>query len=150
MQAKHYVMDSKASFRIFLVDDDPFCLNMYEQYLSNLGYSDVTLFESGSACLNSLLKQPDIIFLDYNMGSLNGIDVLKQVKQFNSDIYVVLLSGHEDSETSSSFMKYGAFDQVVKGVNEFDAIKKILEKITQIKILLENNSSIFKRFPSSI
>jgi len=79
---------------IFLVDDDVLCLNLYSQFLKQLGYTNVHLFDNGNDCLESLDEfKPDIIFLDYNMDDLNGIDVLKQIKKFNPAINVFVISG---------------------------------------------------------
>ena len=58
-------MDTNNNFKIFLVDDDIFCLNFYRQHLINLGYQDITSFENGSGCLDGLTGLPDIIFLDH-------------------------------------------------------------------------------------
>jgi two-component SAPR family response regulator len=44
-------------------------------------------------CLEALINEPDIIFLDQIMGSVSGIDMLKAIKRFIPDIYVVLASG---------------------------------------------------------
>lgn len=141
-----FLMHSKSSVRIYIVDNDPFCRNIYEQYLDNLGYSDITLFESGSACLNNLLRQPDVIFLDYGMDASMSHDILKKIKQFNPDIYVIFLSAQQDIEMVVKSLKHGAFDYIVKGANEMESIKKVLDKISEIQILLEKSDpGIFKR-----
>lgn len=127
------------SLKIFLVDDDPFCLSIYEQHLSNLGIQSVTCFADGSNCLNNLTSQPDVIFLDHGMDILNGIEVLKKIKRFNPDIYVVFLSGQEDIETAVNSLKYGAFDYIMKGNNEMGRITQVLTKICEIKEMLANS-----------
>src|ERR1700744_3863486 len=120
-------------FNIFLVDDDSFCLNVYGQHLSQLGHRQVSIFQNGAECLNHLTQNPDIIFLDHGMDLLTGIEVLKKIKRFNPDIYVVFLSGQENIETAVNALKYGAFDYIVKGEMELENITKVLAKITNIR-----------------
>ena len=82
--------------KIFLVDDDDFCLTLYEQQLYSLGYPQVRTFKNGYDCLNNLCESPDIILLDYGMENFDGFEVLKKIKKINPDIYVVIISGQED------------------------------------------------------
>lgn len=139
-------MNSLSTQKIFIVDDDAFCLSMYQQYLESAGFTDLTCFSSGTECLNHLTDKPDIIFLDHGMEILNGIEVLKKIKRFNPDIYVVFISAQDDVATAVSSLKYGAFDYIVKGENEFQKIKTVLDKIHAVKELLKKNkSSILKK-----
>lgn len=130
-------MKPKKPFKIFIVDDDLFCLNIYEQHLHNMGYANILLFDNGLSCLHNLTEEPDIIFLDYGMDELNGLDVLKKVKYSNPSIYVVFISAQDDIETAVDSIKYGAFDYIVKGQNDGKRIEQVLEKIDHIKEMLE-------------
>ncbi len=134
-------MEQNKSFKIFLVDDDPFCLGMYEQCIRNLGYSDVQCFDNGTACLNHLTSHPAVIFLDHSMDILPGLEVLKKIKRFNPDIYVVIISGQEDVQTAVNSLKYGAFDYIVKGAGEEQRIARILDKIHEVQFLLAKRST---------
>lgn len=127
----------ETELKIFLVDDDPFCLNLYEQHLRNLGYQQLTTFENGATCLNALTQKPDIIFLDHSMDILTGVEVLKKIKRFNPDIYVVFISGQENVETAVSSLKYGAFDYIVKGENETRRMEETIKRIINVQRLLK-------------
>jgi len=120
------------TYKIFLVDDDLFCLNMHEQYLKNIGFDNITTFHSGIDCLNKLTLKPDIIFLDHTMDSLDGFEVLIKIKRFDPNINVVMVSGQEDLQTALNALKYGAFDYIIKGK---DVQKKMEDVIKRIKIL---------------
>jgi DNA-binding NtrC family response regulator len=140
-------MKSNESMSIFLVDDDRFCLEMYKQVLSNLGYKNATCFENSSDCLNSIMLQPDVIFLDYHMDNLNGIDILKKIKRFNPNIIVLFISGQEDLQVAVNALKYGAFDYIVK--KDFNEVRigNAMDKIIVFKDMLKKNSrkGFFKR-----
>jgi DNA-binding NtrC family response regulator len=122
--------------KVFLVDDDPFCLNLMKHVMKTNGYADVHTYDGGAACLNSLTDEPDIIFLDYSMGSVSGIDTLKAVKRFNPDIYVVLVSGQQEVAVAVDSLKYGAFDYIVKDEKLGAKVGVVLTKIKSIGTLL--------------
>jgi len=131
------------TFKIFLVDDDPFFLNIAEQYLNNIGVNDIQSFTNGSDCLSSLDEKPDIIFLDYNMDTLSGIDVLKKIKRFDPNIYVVIISAQEEIKPAVDMLKYGAFDYIQKNTIDQDKLKAILSKIDDMQALLKAKSPSF-------
>jgi len=136
-------METNNKFKIFLVDDDAFCLQVYQQHLNRLGHTLITTFNSGSDCLNHLTELPDIIFLDHGMDILNGLEVLKKIKRFNPDIYVIFLSGQENIATAVDALKYGAFDYIIKGDDDLAHITKALQKIAEIKELLKQRNPGF-------
>jgi DNA-binding NtrC family response regulator len=136
-------METLHSIKIFLVDDDVFSLSLYEQQVRNIGYQNVTTFDNGTACLNSLTQQPDVIFLDHGMDILNGLEVLKKIKRFNPNIFVVFVSGQEDIETAVNSLKYGAFDYIVKGQNEIRRISAVMEKIQAFRELMPKKEKNF-------
>ncbi len=131
-------MENKAHVKIFLVDDDLFCLSIYRQHLNNLGYENISTFDNGISCVNSLSQQPQVIFLDHSMEGVTGLEVLKKIKSFSPDIYVIFISGQEDAETAISSLRYGAFDYIIKGETDLHHIKKVLERIGGIKEVLKD------------
>ena len=140
-------MKPVSDFSVFLVDDDPFFLSVCEQYLHNTGFTNVRQFQSGTEFLKNMQLQPDLIFLDYNMDSLNGIETLKKIKRFNPDSLVVFISGQENIDIAVNALKYGAFDYLVKkNINE-EKIKSLLEKGIALKkmVAAKNKKSIVRR-----
>ena len=136
--SKRLKMGSTSLLRIFLVNDNLFCLKMYELYLGVLGYKDLTLCRDGNSCLDSLARQPDVIFLDYSMETAGDCQLLKRIKQHNPDIYVVFLCSPEKTEETKLTLKQGAFDYIIKGERDLDDMKNMLSKIKNIKELLNN------------
>lgn len=144
-------MLTKFNATIFLVDDDALCLNLYRQFLKQLGYTNIRMFDNGNDCLDSLPAfQPDIIFLDYNMDDMNGLDVLKQIKQFNPSIIVLFISGQEDIEKAINTIQHGAMDYIVKSSLNTEKLKTIMERV-EAKLPEKDNpgtdqsTSFFKR-----
>lgn len=127
-----------SDLKIFLVDDDFYYLHILEQHLINLGCSNIQLFDNGPDCLDNLSEKPDIIFLDYQMDTLTGYEVLKKIKRFDPNIYVVMISAQEQIKPVVDALKHGAFDYLQKGDHEPQKLKDVLQRIKDVKQILES------------
>jgi polysaccharide export outer membrane protein len=133
-------MRVRKDFKIFVLDGDLFSLNIYEQHLVNLGYTDISTFNNSVDCFDALSTQPDIIFLDHNINEAAGVDVLKKIKRFNPDIYVIFIAGLDDVEAVVRSLKHGAFDFIVRGDNDVKTLDNVIARVQRIKELLQRNS----------
>src|SRR4030067_1212225 len=99
---------------VLIVDDEPSISTTLEGILTDEGY-DVSMAENGTQALE-LVKSisPDIILLDIWMPGLDGIEVLKAIKEFQSDLEVIIMSGHGSIDTAVRATKLGAFDFIEK------------------------------------
>ena len=132
--------------KVFVVDDDAFYLSMLEQHLHNLGLTNIRTFDNGSACLDNIQERPDVIFLDYNMENLSGYDVLKKIKRFDSNIFIVMISAQEEIKPAVDTLKHGAFDYIQKGKDDLDKLKDVLNRIVEVKDMMERTKpSLLKR-----
>ncbi len=111
--------------RTFIVDDDPFWTTLLTQMLADLGYSNVVNFENGQNCIDNLHFNPNLVFLDYEMDIINGIEVLKKIKEYYPGIGVVFCTAHEDLSVAVDAMQNGSFDYLLKS----NATKKELARI---------------------
>jgi len=118
--------------KIFIVDDDIFCLTLYTQFLRNLGYSEMTSFNAGDECLEQIKEQPALVFMDYNMEGMNGIEVLKRIKAANPRIMVYIISGQENSLVAKEALQQGALDYVVKSSLSPDKMAVIMQRVEQL------------------
>jgi len=125
-------MESIKQLKIFVVDDNTLTLALYEQHLSNLGYHDVTIFENGTDCLNQLTCNPTVILLDHQMSVLSGFEVLKKIKRYDPEIFVVMVSGQDNLKTAVDAMKYGAFDYIIKNLDDTNCITEVLQRVEMI------------------
>ena len=137
---------------IFLVDDDIMSLTLYNQFLKQLGYTNVHLFNTGTDCVENLNLKPQIIFLDYFMDDMNGIDVLKKVRQADSEILVVFISGNESPEVARDAKRHGAVDFIVKSSINCEKMKEVMDDLELIVKPKNKPSkkSIFERVKSGL
>jgi DNA-binding NtrC family response regulator len=117
--------------KIFIVDDDIFCLTLYQQFLRNLGYTNITSFNAGDECLQQIKEQPALVIMDYNMEGMNGIEVLKKIKAFDSHIMAYIISGQENSQVAREALQYGALDYVIKTSLSTDKMAAIMKRVEQ-------------------
>lgn len=134
-------MENFKAAKIFIVDDDPMYQEICKQYLDNIGFKNITLFDNGQDCVNRLTEEPDVIFLDHEMYPIDGMEVLKKIKRFNPDIYLVVLSAQENMQVAVNVLKYGAFDYIIKGNDENKRIADVMNKIEQISELLKQKNT---------
>ncbi|HNT93519.1 MAG: sigma-54-dependent Fis family transcriptional regulator [Bacteroidales bacterium] len=100
--------------KIFVVEDDEWYNRLLVHTLSlNVDY-EVKSFASADEFLKCLHEAPDIVTLDYRLPDMNGLDLLKRIKEENSEVQVILISGQDDIETAVSLLKVGVYDYIVK------------------------------------
>jgi DNA-binding NtrC family response regulator len=126
-------MENEFPFCVFVVDDDSFCRQLYEYNLKKLGIRDIYVFENGEECMNSIVLEPDLILLDHYMKPKSGLDVLQEIKEYNPDIFVVIISGQEEILLPLVAMESGAFDYIVKSDVTEKRLYEIIEKIRTIR-----------------
>jgi DNA-binding NtrC family response regulator len=133
-------MNKENKVKIFLVDDDVVFLKMLEiEFLEN-GDFVIETYESGEQCIKNLTNKPDIIILDYlldgvDKNAMNGLLTLDQIKSFDPEIPVIILSAQDKIEVAVNCMHHKATDYVVKSETAFLRLKKIITDALQYKKL---------------
>ena len=125
-------METNKKIKIFLVDNNLIYLNLYQESLKRLGYTDSEIFLSGTGCLNAISKQPDVIFLDNTIDNANASEVLKKIKLLNPKIYVVMVIDPEEIRMSINTSDFGIFDYIIKGNDEIEKAESILLRIEKM------------------
>ncbi|SFM96494.1 Response regulator receiver domain-containing protein [Chitinophaga sp. YR627] len=122
-------MANKFESKIYIVDDDPFCLATYDKHLRAQGYEHVHCFLSGADFLAELEGQPDVVLLDHDLGDMTGLEVLKEIKRFNTNIFVIFASSRQQPEIATESLKNGAFDYIIKDDSVLEHITGTLDKL---------------------
>ncbi|MGR3811932.1 sigma-54-dependent transcriptional regulator [Jiulongibacter sp. NS-SX5] len=111
-----------SSFRIFIVEDDPWYGEILTYQLELNPDYEVHLFQSGKDALDNLDKEPDLITIDFSLPDMQGDDLLKKVKQVNPTLPVIIISSQENIKVAVDLMKMGVQDYLVKD----DTTKELL------------------------
>jgi len=113
--------------KIFIIEDDPIFGNIIVKALNSDPSYDVTLFASGEEFLNNLHLNPDIVSIDYNLPQMNGLEILEKIRNYNKDIYTIVLSGQESVEVVVEAYKNGANHYIVKNANAIVELKNSIK-----------------------
>lgn len=102
------------SIRVFLVEDDEIFAFLVENKLSKVLGIDLSTFQLGQDCIEELGSKPDVVFLDYSLPAMNGLDVLRLIKDRSPETRVVMLSGLEWQQVVDECLEAGAEDFIQK------------------------------------
>jgi len=101
-------------YKILIVDDEPFNLDLLEQELTDRGYS-IERAGGGAEALGKFESfRPDLILLDYQMPDMNGVDVLKELRNRGNESPVVMITAYGTIERAVQAMREGAYDFIPK------------------------------------
>lgn len=128
------------AIKLFLVDDDALYLKSLEiEFLESADFT-IETFATGELCLGNLSHNPDVVILDYQLDgverdAMNGIQTLDKIKEYNSDIAVVMLSSQDKIDVAINCMHHKAFDYVVKSETAFLRLQKAITTIVNTQKL---------------
>jgi len=107
-------MDNK----LLLVDDEEGIRKVLGISLADLGYEVLTA-ENGEEALEIFRREnPPIVLTDIKMPVMDGIELLRKIKDENPDTEVIMITGHGDMELAIKSLKYRAIDFVTKPIND--------------------------------
>ncbi|MCH2044342.1 MAG: sigma-54 dependent transcriptional regulator [Saprospiraceae bacterium] len=129
--------------RIFVVEDDPVYIRLVKYVAEMNPDHEVFCFKSGKECIQNLYRRPDIISLDYSLPDMTGEEVLKQIKKYDQNIVVLILSGQKDIATVVQLLKTGAYDYITKDKDTKNRLFSILERLKE-RVALKEEVEVLK------
>ncbi|MFC2173093.1 response regulator [Acidobacteriota bacterium] len=113
--------------RVLLIDDEEELVSALQERLE-LRDIEADYLLSGHGVLEKVkAKDYDVVILDIMMPGVNGLEVLKEIKNLRPELQVILLTGRGNIKDSETGLKFGAFDYIVKPVNIDILIEKMRE-----------------------
>ena len=148
------IEQEKSKYKIIAVDDEMGIIDSLKVYLREYSITGVT--DPQEAIEKVKNEHFDLMLLDYIMTPFHGDHVVEEIRKFNKDLYILLLTGHKDLapplETIKKLdiqgycEKSDKFDQLLlliesglKSVEQMNMIKKINEELADSKELLEKS-----------
>jgi two-component system nitrogen regulation response regulator NtrX len=103
-----------AKARVLIIDDEESVRSSLKMIFEYEGY-EVILAANGEAGLKIAEREtPDLIFLDIKMPQMDGMEVLKRLKEMDDQVPVIMISGHGDVATAFTASKLGAYGFIEK------------------------------------
>ncbi|MFZ2865429.1 MAG: response regulator, partial [Ignavibacteriaceae bacterium] len=96
---------------------------------------EVVSFDNGNQAYESIKKNDyDVIITDIRLPGMNGIDILKNAKELNPKIIVIIITAYASVETAVEALKFGAYDYLIKPFSPVQLLS-ILQHIDQLKLV---------------
>ena len=146
--------NKNASYKILAVDDEIGIVDSLSIFLKRSGYSFAGETDPAKAIERIKNEHFDLLLLDFLMTPLHGDQVVEEIRKFNKDLYIILLTGHKDLappletirrlDIQSYCEKSDKFDQLllliesgIKSVEQMREIKKINAELSETYEKLE-------------
>ncbi len=129
--------------KILVVDDDQGMREFLEILLAREGY-DVTLASGGKEAIGLCKKHKfDLVITDLKMPKVDGIDVLKTIREISPETMVILITAFASGETALAAMKEGAHDYLEKNFDVED-LKTVIKDALSKKGVKEEDAVFMK------
>ncbi|MFC1590509.1 response regulator [Candidatus Omnitrophota bacterium] len=100
--------------RLLVVDDEGDICDFVKSFFEERDYRVFTALNGNEAISIVRKEKPTLILLDIKMKFMDGITVLRHIKEIDSEIKVIMVTALEDQEKMEEAYKYGAIDYITK------------------------------------
>ncbi|MDH3348129.1 MAG: response regulator [Desulfobulbaceae bacterium] len=112
--------------KILLVDDEEGIQLLYREEFEEQGYQVISAYNGEEALKKFKADPPDLVVLDINMPGINGIQVLREMKEMHPDLPIILSSAYQ--EYKQDFGTWASEEYIVKSAN-MDELKAAVNKL---------------------
>jgi DNA-binding NtrC family response regulator len=131
--------------RILIVDDELIMRESLAAWLQRDGHAVQTAASGESALKKCRENRFDILLLDIMMEGMDGLDVLRRIKESDADVAVVMITAHGSVATAIDAMKNGAHDYLLKPFDPSE-LAVLIEKIIQQQQQARENIYLKEQF----
>ncbi len=131
---------SSEKFKVLIVDDDETLLQLLTETVQTMGCI------AGSACsgheaLKLLRKEKyDIVVSDLKMPGMDGLELLREIKELDKDIVVIIVTGYATLETAVKAIERGAYDYIAKPFRLDELMVVIKNACERLRLLKQKNA----------
>ena len=129
------------SARILIADDEEIVIRSCLRILDGDEFQ-VEAVQDGREALRKIEENPyDVMILDIMMPNMDGLEVLRRVKETHPNVDVIMITGLSQIDTAVQAMKLGAFDYISKPF-EPDELKLVVQRALERRRLLQENLNL--------
>jgi DNA-binding response OmpR family regulator len=100
--------------RVLMVDDEVQAVELLREFLLGKGYEVSTAGDGAEALRKVKEERPHLILLDVRMPKMDGLEVLRQLRQIDQTFGVIMVTAANEEGTGRTAMALGAFDYITK------------------------------------
>lgn len=137
-------MNAQKPSHILIVDDDTNHLKILQTIAKSWGYQ-VSVADDGATAVENVKERPfALILMDVRMTRMNGIEALRQIKQYNPAIPILIMTAYSSVDSAVEALKAGAYDYLIKPL-DFEVLKISLSRALEHSGLKAENATLKSR-----
>ncbi|MBI2413330.1 MAG: sigma-54-dependent Fis family transcriptional regulator [Deltaproteobacteria bacterium] len=126
------------NFKILITDDDVDLRELLTEAVKNWGYT-VSVAKDGDEALRKLrMERYDIVITDLMMPGMDGLALLKRIKELDREILVIIITGYATIETAVKAIEAGAYDYIAKPFRLDELMIVIKNACERLRLMLQN------------
>ncbi len=130
--------------RVLVVDDDEHALEMMAEFLPTLGCEVLLAHDGEEALWLFRAERPPLVLTDLQIPKLDGLALMKAVKEFSPRTEVLILTGHADLESAVEAVRQGAFDYLLKPVDLQTLARRVKQALERHQLVSEKEALLGK------
>ena len=115
--------------KILIIDDDADLCVLLQHFLQKNGYEAVAAYSGREGLKAFAADQFDVIICDYRLGDMDGITLMRSLKEKNNQVPILVITGYSDIRIAVQAIKLGAYDYFMKPLIP-DEVLTVLHRIT--------------------
>ncbi len=123
--------------KILIIDDEEGFCELFESLLGKEGFAVFTTTDPQKGLELIREGEIDIVFLDLRMPDVDGLTLLRTIKEHDENIVVIMVSAYGTIETAVEAMKYGAYDFITKPFQRNELLRITYKAVEKRRLLLE-------------
>lgn len=124
---------------ILIIDDDKLIRKSLFSHFSNKGFQVFTAEDGMSGIREYKENVPDLVLLDIRLPDIDGLKVLRKIKEGNQQACIIIMTAYDDMKTTVEAVKSGAFEYLVKPLDYVD-MDLVIDKVFKVKSLEDKMS----------
>ncbi len=129
------------STHILIVDDELSVRQSLEEWFIEDGYT-VSTAEHAAAALDAMQKSAvDVVLLDIKMPGMDGLTLQERIREFDTDVMIIIITAFASVDTAVRALKAGAFDYVTKPIDP-DELSTVVRNAAQQRRLQKENAQL--------
>ena len=151
---KNQITTQSTDFKIIAVDDEQGILDSLSIFMKRSGYSFVGITDPMEAINRVKNEHFDLMVLDFIMSPIHGDKVVEEIRKFNKDLYILLLTGHKDLAPPLDTIHQLDIQGYCEKSDKFDQLLLLIESglksVSQMRTISKMNEDLQKAYMDSI
>ena len=131
--------------KILLIDDEADILTMVDNMLTMEGYTVITAADGQEGIEKFAVESPDLVITDMKMPRASGLEVIKKISRNSHATGVIVLTGHSDEVTAIECLRAGAYDYLLKPLEDVEVLLVAIERALHKRRLDQENKKLLKQ-----